>query len=85
MKNLCLVSKDLRFLTTPRLYRKVQLKIGGTPDHRLTALLRSDNPGLPYIRTLKLCDGLSFDEEQAHFVVRLLLDLLPRDTLTDFV
>ncbi|KAI9720400.1 MAG: hypothetical protein M1812_002906 [Candelaria pacifica] len=84
MKNLCLVSKNLRSLTTPQLYRNVALRIGSNPDRRLFGFLHSDNPGLPYVRSLRLDEEDDANGQQALFVVHFLLDLLPKNILTEF-
>ena len=110
LRSLCLVSHELRTLTTPSLYRRVALTVGGDRDLLLSAMLRRDNPGLVHIREISIflmrnnssmrhrqydepdssedeqgCEwGYSISARQAHFVVRLLLDLLPADILDIF-
>lgn len=89
MKSLCLTSKQLHAITARQLYQKVTLDIGGPDDNKLGAFLNPANIGLPHIRELDLylanmpdkCDNLM---SQAHFAVRMILELLPANILEHF-
>ena len=54
LRSLCLVSRELRTLAVPLLYRRVSLTVGGDRDLLLSALLGRDNPGLAYIREISI-------------------------------
>ncbi|KAI9888629.1 MAG: hypothetical protein M1814_006569 [Vezdaea aestivalis] len=87
MKSLCLVSREIHDIIIRQLYRRIDLDIGGATDSRLSAFLRGDNPGLKHIREVNL--WLYEDEEgatlqQANYTMRLLIDLLPANTLEAF-
>jgi hypothetical protein len=85
---LCLASKQLREITVRRLYREVTIDVGSSKDTRLAAFLNPRNIGLPHIRKLDLYLTDVLDKcnqiNQANFAVRMILELLPEDTLEKF-
>ncbi|KAI9659242.1 MAG: hypothetical protein M1829_006582 [Trizodia sp. TS-e1964] len=62
LQALCLVCKQLREIATRHLYRIVELDVGGEADLRLTAFLRSTNPGLAHIREISLTSSSLNDD-----------------------
>ena len=48
------MSKELRELCTPLLYRSISLHVGGRQDLRLSAMLAGDNPGIKHIKEIFL-------------------------------
>lgn len=88
LKSLCLTSKQLREITVRRLYRDVTIDVGSSKDTRLGAFLSPKNIGLQHIRKLDLYLTDVIDKcnqiHQANFAVRMILELLPENTLEKF-
>ena len=70
------------------LYKEVTLDVGSPNDMKLSAFLNPKNIGLPYIRELDLYLADVVDKcnqlQQAHFAIRMILELLPQDILEKF-
>lgn len=85
---MCLTSKQLRHITARRLYRDVTIDVGSSKDTRLAAFLNPNNIGLQHIRKLDLYLTDVLDKcnqiHQANFAVRIILELLPENTLEKF-
>jgi hypothetical protein len=88
LKNLCLVCKQLHEITVRQLYREVTLDVGSPNDMKLSAFLSPKNIGLQYIKELDLYLADVIDKcnqlLQAHFAIRMILELLPENILEKF-
>lgn len=71
-----------------QLYQQITLDVGSVNDNKLAAFLSPKNIGLPWIRKLDLYMADVPDkcnqETQAHFAIRMLLELLPENILEKF-
>ena len=90
-KSLCLTSRDIRDVAVRKLYRKAFLDIEGAKAIRVSGFLARDNPGIPYVRDVTVYFLIFSDAneraaqlKQAHFVVRMLLEILPLNSLEAF-
>ncbi|KAF2195479.1 hypothetical protein K469DRAFT_722705 [Zopfia rhizophila CBS 207.26] len=88
LKNLCLVCKQLHEITVRQLYHEVTLDVGSPNDMKLSAFLNPKNIGLPHVRKLDLYLADVLDKcnqlQQAHFAIRMILELLPENILEKF-
>jgi hypothetical protein len=88
LKNVCLACKQLHEIAVRQLYHDVTIDVGSPSDQRLLAFLSPKNIGLPHVRKIDLYLADVLDKcnqlQQASFVVRLILELLPEDTLEKF-
>lgn len=85
LKSLCLVSKELRTLTLPYLYRDVTLKVHQL-DADLSLTSSSSHPGLSHTRSLRIKERGSrlFDVKEHSRTLYRLLSLLPKNGLRVF-
>ena len=68
LKNLCLVSRELRDITIPILYRSIYLFVGGPQDLRLSAFLGAGNPGIPHVREMFLrLETMAIQDKHRHY------------------
>jgi hypothetical protein len=85
LRNACLTCKQLHEIAVRQLYYEVSLDIGSPQDTRLGAFLNPKNIGLPHIRRLHLYLADVPDKggqlQQANFAIRMILELLPENTL----
>jgi hypothetical protein len=83
-----LTCNQLREIAVRRLYRQVTIDVGSSKDTRLGAFLNPKNIGLQHIRKLDLYLTDVLDKcnqiHQANFAVRMILELLPENTLEKF-
>ena len=85
-KNLCLTCEDLRSLVVPQLYNSVSLNIEGLKQ--VEASFHSANPGLSYVRNLKIDDCLDtyrYNYEAHGKALSYLLRIIPENSLTSFL
>lgn len=96
LKALCLTSKLVRKIATPFLHQTVSLKLGGPGDGKIVGLASPFNSGIQYTKHLDLSLVEACEEKkdgnqdvgevqgsirQAHLMVRMLLEALPRNSL----
>ncbi|KAF2477935.1 uncharacterized protein BDR25DRAFT_330548 [Lindgomyces ingoldianus] len=88
LKNLCLVCKQLHEISVRQLYHEVTLDVGSANDNKLGAFLNPRNIGLKHVRKLDLYLADVLDKcnqlQQAHFAIRMILELLPENILEKF-
>ncbi|TIA11935.1 hypothetical protein D6C80_07154, partial [Aureobasidium pullulans] len=91
LKSLCRTSKRLYDVAVKLLYYTVSLEIGRRSDLTLSAMLKSTNAGLKWIRVLRIQmnefrtnDLSDADNSRAQPVIRMLIDHLPENILEDF-
>jgi len=88
LKSVCLVCKQLHEIAVRTLYHQVTLDVGSANDTRLAALLNPRNIGLKHVRKLDLYLADVLDKcgqlQQAHFAIRMILELMPEDQLEKF-
>ena len=79
----CLVCRKLHLAVLPQLYDTVELDITiATPGDAVTKMLSSQNPGLEYIRNLKLVVGNpNAATPYSEYMFSLLVSILPRHIL----
>ncbi|KAF2268461.1 hypothetical protein CC78DRAFT_371051 [Lojkania enalia] len=88
LKSLCLVCKQLHEISVRQLYYEVTLDVGSPNDNKLAAFLSPRNIGLQHMRKLDLYLAEVLDKcnqlQQAHFAIRMILELLPENILEKF-
>ncbi|OAL45096.1 hypothetical protein IQ07DRAFT_648846 [Pyrenochaeta sp. DS3sAY3a] len=88
LKNVCLTCKQLHQIAVRPLYHDVTLDVGSANDTRLAAFLSPKNIGLPHVRKIDMYLADVVDKcnqpQQANFAIRMILELMPEDTLEKF-
>lgn len=88
LKNVCLVSKELHEIAVRYLYYDVRLDLGSLKDNLMPAFMSPRNVGLKHIRKIRLylanVPERCYQEQQATFATRMLLEFLPDDILEEF-
>lgn len=91
LKSLCLTSREIRDIAVRELYRNVFLDVEGTKAVRVSGFLSRDNPGTQHVRDVTVYFPLASNAHEraaqlgkAHFIVRMLLDSLPSNSLEAF-
>lgn len=81
LKNLCLTCKSLRDAAVPKLYRKVDFNLDQCTFAKLNGYFMPTNPGPTYVRSLNFDPDTPKDSKDAIKVMRLALQLVPRNGL----
>lgn len=88
LKNICLANKELHEIGVRSLYHSVSLDLGSPADSKLAAFLNPRNIGLKWIRQLRLylaqVEDACNQDVQATFATRLIIEMLPENTLEEF-
>ena len=81
LARLCVTCKRLRDAAVPRLYESVELNLDKSTFRALNGYFRAGNPGPKHVRSLCFLPHAPKDREDAVKVMRLALQLVPRNAL----
>lgn len=84
LASVCLVSKQLRTVAMPLLYRSVFIDVDQWSDEHLDKIFMRRHPGHLHIRTVDIDSTHLRSEEKALKVAKDALEVLPRDRLTSY-
>lgn len=84
LTEVCLVSKHLRNIALPLLYRKIAINVGSWSDDQIQRFLTLDRKTYECIRVMEIDSTDLEDEDKALKVAKDVLQVLPRDGLKSF-